>query len=53
MKTGGEKREKEPSAVKKQTLRNANPMIQIFWRKGSVRSLMETQIAPDAAAMPG
>ena len=26
-------------------------MIQIFWRKGSVRSLMETQTAPLAAAM--
>jgi len=26
-------------------------MIQIFWRRGSVRSLMETQTAPLAAAM--
>ena len=52
MKTGGEKRVKDDSAVKKQALRKAKPMIQTFWRRGSVRSLMETQTAPVAAAMP-
>ena len=27
-------------------------MIQIFWRRGSVRSLIETHTAPVAAAIP-
>src|SRR5476651_672550 len=50
MKPGMEKREKADRPVKKTVLRNAKPMIQAFWRKGSVRSLMEVQTAPLAAA---
>ena len=51
MKAGMEKREKSDSAVKKTVQRKAKPMIQTFWRRGSVRSLIETQTAPLAAAM--
>src|SRR5471032_2994748 len=50
MKAGVEKREKADSPVKKTVLRKAKPMIHAFWRRGSVRSLMETQTAPLAAA---
>ena len=36
--------------VKNTALRKAKLMIQAFWRRGAVRSLMETQTAPLAAA---
>src|ERR1700722_3198308 len=52
MKAGVEKRAKDDSAVKKMVLRKASPMIQPFWRRGSVRSLIETQSAAEPAATP-
>ena len=50
MKAVVSKRAKPDRPVKNTVLRKAKPMIQAFWRKGSVRSLMETQTAPLAAA---
>src|SRR5579859_6008581 len=52
MKAGVEKRAKDDSAVKKTVLKRASPMINPFWRRGSVRSLMDTHSAAEPAATP-